>query len=302
MSRNIPVALQTVLNGEVMGLAVCATLTRVDGVVYGFTNHDYDVTFNGIVYSASSTIQATAIRQTHGQGIDNLEVFGLLTSAAIKDVDVLSGLYDNATIDLFVVNYLEIPTTNRALLLQGQIGEITIGTGYYQAEFRSLGQRLDQSVAELTSPYCRVRQLFDARCSPPGDSPATPTATPSTFRNTNTPVLSVTTDQKSITFGPLPGGMAQINYFQNGKITWTTGNNVPLAGEVKSNSASGFNATLNLQMVFPFTIQVGDQATLEAGCDRTYPTCLQKFNNVKNMRAEYFLPGVDKIIRWGRRR
>ncbi|HEY0236750.1 MAG TPA: DUF2163 domain-containing protein, partial [Afipia sp.] len=47
--RNIPSALQAKLDSGVTTLANCWTLTRRDGVVQGFTDHDEDIVVNAIL-------------------------------------------------------------------------------------------------------------------------------------------------------------------------------------------------------------------------------------------------------------
>ena len=54
---------------------------------------------------------------------------------------------------------------------------------------------------------------------------------------------------------------------------------------------------IELFLNMPFTIQVGDEFRVYAGCDKRLATCRDKFDNIVNMRAEPFLPGTDAITR-----
>lgn len=47
----------------------------------------------------------------------------------------------------------------------------------------------------------------------------------------------------------------------------------------------------------PFEIQVGDTFSIYAGCDKLRVTCRDKFDNIKNRRAEDFVPGPDKVLK-----
>lgn len=67
-------------------------------------------------------------------------------------------------------------------------------------------------------------------------------------------------------------------------------------GNVESTSP-----TITLQEAFPFAVAVGDEALLEAGCDRTFETCRTKFSNSVNFAGEPSIPGVDQIQERGRR-
>ena len=42
-------------------------------------------------------------------------------------------------------------------------------------------------------------------------------------------------------------------------------------------------------------IEIGDQFTIHAGCDKRRETCSAKFNNIVNLRAEPDLPGQDAV-------
>lgn len=53
---------------------------------------------------------------------------------------------------------------------------------------------------------------------------------------------------------------------------------------------------ITLFLTMPFVIQVGDQFSIYAGCDTRLTTCINKFANVTNMRAEPYLPGQDAFV------
>jgi uncharacterized phage protein (TIGR02218 family) len=46
----------------------------------------------------------------------------------------------------------------------------------------------------------------------------------------------------------------------------------------------------------PFAVEEGDSYSLQAGCDKTLPTCITRFNNALNFRGEPFVPGTDKML------
>jgi uncharacterized phage protein (TIGR02218 family) len=164
MSRSIPAPLMSHLQGEVLTLATMCRIERLDGTALALTSCDRDLAFGGETYVAMDPVSASSVQTSEGDGIDNLSIVGVLSSDLITDTDLLAGVYDGATVELFQVNYQENPLVSRALLLTGTIGEITLSDGTYTAEVRALGQRLAQQVGEVTSPTCRVRQLGDSRC------------------------------------------------------------------------------------------------------------------------------------------
>ena len=58
---------------------------------------------------------------------------------------------------------------------------------------------------------------------------------------------------------------------------------------------------LVLVLPMPYTIAVGNTYSLIAGCDKTFPTCRDRFSNVLNFRGEPYLPGLDSIVQVGRK-
>ena len=46
----------------------------------------------------------------------------------------------------------------------------------------------------------------------------------------------------------------------------------------------------------PNNIAAGDTFNAVAGCDKTFETCVAKFNNAVNFRGEPHVPGMDKML------
>lgn len=162
--RNIPAPLLAHLAGNVLTLALCVKITRPDGSVLGLTTFDRDLTLGGVTYEVVDGVNTTSLRATQGTGIDNMEIEGLLSSSRISDADLLAGRYDNALFEFFVVNWAEVPLTNRAVISSGTVGQIVFSEGKYHVELRSQTQHLSQNIIEMISPSCRVRLLGDSRC------------------------------------------------------------------------------------------------------------------------------------------
>jgi hypothetical protein len=86
-------------------------------------------------------------------------------------------------------------------------------------------------------------------------------------------------------------------YFDFGLVTWLTGANAGLAAmEVKAYVPG----QVTLQLPPPYPIVIGDTYSIHAGCDKLLATCRDRFNNLLNMRAEPYLPGMDRMIQVGR--
>lgn len=303
MPRTIPASLQTHLAGSVLTTAFLITITRLDGTVLGLTTANVNLTYQptGQLYEAMDSAAASQLRQTASTGVDNLDVAGVLSSTRITDQDLLAGRYDGASLDLSLVNYTQHPLVDRVLLVTGQLGEVTFSEGQYSAEFRSLSARLQQKVAALTSATCRVRQLFDSQCFVGGTNYAG-THTAADFRNPSAAVTAVSADRQTVTFNDtLFGSLGGV--YNYGRAQFLTGANAGLALEVKTSVALVGGSSIQLLFVLPWSLPVaiGDTALLEQGCDRTFDTCTGKYTNGGNFRAEPFIPGNNRVVRWGRR-
>lgn len=174
--KSIPAALQAHLNTRNTTLAMCWKVTRKDGKVFGFTEHDEDLVIDGVTYKAATGFTPSAIEASASLAVDNLDCTGLLDGKDIKDDDLLDGLWDNAEIEMFLVNW-EDPSQGKVLLPGwGWIGEVRLNRGRFVAEVRGMAQAVQQSIVELFSPLCRA-DLGDARCKvklwPPQWKPST---------------------------------------------------------------------------------------------------------------------------------
>jgi uncharacterized phage protein (TIGR02218 family) len=284
MPRDISIALRDHLAGEILSLALCVKLTRLDGTVLGFTSFDRPLTVDGVDYEPESAVQATALRVSEGSGADNFEVIGLLTSDRVTSLELRAGLYDGSEIEAFIVNWADL-TMGSLILVAGSLGEVTFSEGQFRAEVRSLMQRLQQSIGDLVTRTCQVRRLGDTECQVDLSG--------FTFQRS---VLSAS--GKTITFA---SDSHATGYYDYGRAEMRSGANAGFEREVKSHVLDGGNAAIELQEAFPFAVAVGDIAVLEAGCDRTFTSCVSKFSNGANFRGMPDLPGRDQVLRRGRR-
>jgi len=88
-------------------------------------------------------------------------------------------------------------------------------------------------------------------------------------------------------------------FFDYGVLTWTSGNNSGYTMEIKSYVKSMAFYNFYLYENMPYSIEVGDTFTVTIGCDKDLATCRDTFDNIVNMRAEPFIPGIDKVTQFG---
>jgi uncharacterized phage protein (TIGR02218 family) len=263
------------LAGEVTSLAVCWQLTLTDNTVMGFTDHTSDLTISSVLYKAATGFSPTSIETKDRFSVDNLDVAGILDSAAITEVDIMAGKYDFAEILIFMVNVTDLSQgiiTHR----RGWLGEVSLQNGQFTAEVRGLAQKLQQNIVELYSPTCRA-VLGDARCK----------VALAGFTATGA-INTVTSRQVFIS-----NSMTQAaGYFSGGEVQWLTGANAGRRMEIKEFS----NKQFTLVLPMPNNVAVGDTFNAIAGCDKTFNTCFTKFSNAVNFRGEPYVPGMDKML------
>ena len=80
-------------------------LRRADGLVLGFTDHDGDLTVDGTLCRAASGLTAGAVERGAGLAVDNAEVVGALSDAALRAEDVRVGRWDGAEVRAYLVDW-----------------------------------------------------------------------------------------------------------------------------------------------------------------------------------------------------
>ena len=114
----------------------CWALTRRDGMVMGFTDHDRALAFEGVAFRPDTGMNALALQQTTGLSVDNTEALGALSDEAIREADIEAGRYDGAELRAWLVNWQDV--TARSLIFRGTMGELRRAGGG-EVGGRSLG-------------------------------------------------------------------------------------------------------------------------------------------------------------------
>eukprot|EP01037_Dinobryon_pediforme_P023321 gene23321-24728_t len=95
----------------------------------GFTDHDRPLSIAGSVFEASTGLAASEAVASADLSIGGGEVTGALASAAITETDIAAGLYDGATVDVYLVNWAD--PDQYLHQRTGVIGEITRRDGAF---------------------------------------------------------------------------------------------------------------------------------------------------------------------------
>lgn len=259
-------------------LALCFKVTRRDDAVFGFTSHDLSLAFDGVTYEPESGFASSELQASLGLAVDTAEVDGALSSDRIAEEDIARGLWDNAAIERWLVNWADV--AQRHLLRKGSIGEISRGELAFQAEERGLAHNLIQETGRTNGRQCDA-VLGDAHCRFDLGDPD--------FNGAGT-VVSVA-DDIAVTASGLDAFAA--GWFAQGVLTWTAGANIGATIEVRGHAVAGTDAILTLWQKTALAVAAGDTFAIVAGCDKTFATCKAKFDNAANFRGFPHMPGND---------
>lgn len=278
----LPTGMQAHLDSGATTLCHCWKLTLRSGAVSGFTSHDRDLTFGGVTYVALSGFEASAIENSLGLNVDDLEVIGALSAASLNEAGLAAGRFDNAEIQILRVNWQN--AAQRVVLASGNLGEARRGPTGFRAEVRGLAHHLNQPQGRLFQYGCDT-DLGSAKCGVNLTLPA--------YRGTGS-VQSIPVDEDNRR-SFIASGLEDFSsgWFSRGKILWTSGANNGLAMEVKEHRLSGGIVTVDLWLAMPQVIVAGDTFSITAGCDKQFETCKAKFDNAVNYRGFHRMPGND---------
>lgn len=161
--RNVPAALQTHLDGEVISLARCIKITLSDGRILRLTTHDVDIVVSGDTYVAGIPLEFSSFQSSSDLSVDNAELVIGIDEDLIKTVDLDGGAYDAAPFELFALNW-ETPANGVVYLKRGTLGDVTVEDGISaKVHLRGLTQALQRPIVERYSPTCRAA-LGSTRC------------------------------------------------------------------------------------------------------------------------------------------
>ncbi len=253
---------------------------RKDGVVFGFTDHDRDLTFEGLTFRADTGMSGLALSQATGLSVDNTEAMGALSADAITEADIAAGRYDGAEVSAWLVNWQDVSA--RQLLFRGSIGEIRRGGGAYHAELRGLTEALNRPLGRAFQKPCTA-VLGDFSCGFDVTTPGYVHEGP----------VTETRDGREFLFPALPG--FEQAWFQRGRLSVVTGVAAGLGGAIKRDRDDGDLRRVELWEPLRAEIAPGDELRLVAGCDKRFDTCRFKFNNILNFQGFPDIPEEDWI-------
>lgn len=270
----LPAALKAHIDTGATTLCRCWRVTRRDGTVLGFTEHDADLTVDGTRFFAASGFSASEAETALGLAAPNGEVAGAFSSQAIDEADLERGRYDGARVEVLLVNWAD---PSQFLLEHVRvIGEVTRTDNSFRAELRGLAARLDQPNGRVYGRRCDAR-LGDGRCK----------VNVASFRASGAVVEA----------DPLQASVSGLSAFATGwfgfgVLTFTSGALAGRAVDIAGHQA-GNPARLTFWLPLSESPLAGDTFEIVAGCDKGFSTCRAKFGNGLNFQGFPHMPGSD---------
>ena len=256
--RTLPDGLQAHLDTGATTLCHCWRVTRADGVRLGFTDHDGALDFDGTRFEAASGFEGTEGVSALGLRVGSAEVAGAFASERIARADLEGGVYDGATVEVWLVNWAA--PAQRLLMSVGTVGEVRSMDGAFAAELRGPAHALHAKGGRVFSHMCGAR-LGDAACGVSLDAPA--------FAGIG--VVAAREGERAVV-GTGLDGFAD-GWFRQGRLRWTGGANAGGSAEVKAHRRRDGVAVLELWERPARTIAPGDTFVVTAGCDHRFETC-----------------------------
>jgi len=258
----------------------CWIVSRNDGVRIGFTDHDTSVSIEGITCQAVSGFHPTQASQQLGLSVDDQQIEGVLDGEALTEGDLLAGLYDNASVEVWMVNWNAPQERFQSRL--AFLGEVSQKDGLFEAELRGLTSVLEKNVGRSYLRQCDAI-LGDADCGVD--------VSKSEYRFSG--IVGKVLTRKRFLVSELD--QYPRNWFAFGKLKWTSGENVGRSVDLDSAAVTN-NTEIIMWEAMPSVVNLGDQFTLTVGCNKTFETCKSKFANQLNFRGCPHIPGQDFVL------
>jgi hypothetical protein len=154
-------SLQTALESGVTTLCWGWHVTRRDGQVFGFTDHDRDLEIEGVVFLAGSGFGGAGLEREAGLAPGQADLAGALDAAVLRAEDLEAGLWSGAIVELWRIDWSQ--PEERVHLATGELGEVRRRDGRFEAQWLGPAHRLERTIGRVFSRRCDA-VLGDPRC------------------------------------------------------------------------------------------------------------------------------------------
>lgn len=265
------------------------TITRTDGQVFAFTSLDRPLTFRGVVHQPCNSLAASAVELSTIVGVTgSMELRGTLADGGVSETDLYNGLFDGASIEVWMMPWDNAGGEIPFRLMAGVTGASSSGDTDFSQEILTASAQLGQrALLETFTPSCRYEfgNQVDPRC------PVDLVALTVTGSATGLPIPNASTNATRRIFTDSTRIEAD-GFFNLGRITWTSGLNAGATSEVKDFTAGQF--ILWEALLFP--IALTDAYSLTPSCDKSPAGHLQFNADMVDFGGFPDVPGGDALV------
>jgi len=263
------------------------TIRLSSGQVLRYTDADVMINYSGNNYSASGPlIKRTGIRTVRGIEVDTLNI---TFTAGLQDTVlgepiipfIIGRGFDGALIELdraFMADWGQ-PVVGAVPRFVGRVADVDPANREQATlQVKSPLELLDTKVPRgVYQPAC-LRTVYSADCG----------VNRALFETVGTVQAGGNTDRLI-----LSNLVADLGYFDQGVIRFTSGGNAGVARTVRRQTGDG---TVTLILGLPAVPQPGDQFLIYPGCPRTLDACTNKFNNRSRYRGFPYIPVAETAV------
>lgn len=159
--KTIPEELQAALEAGVTTTCLCWRLARRDGEVVAATEHDRPLIVGGHVYAPGGALDGVQFALSASLAPGSAAARGALSAEAITEADLDAGLWDEARIDVFRVDWQH--PEHFMHVWSGRLTRIRRRQAGFEAELVSLKADLERPVGRVYTRRCDAT-FGDGRC------------------------------------------------------------------------------------------------------------------------------------------
>jgi uncharacterized phage protein (TIGR02218 family) len=176
--KSATTAMKAHLAGDVTTICRLYKMTRKDGTVFTFTDHDQDIDTSdyqdvftdgslspplGYTYIAAVGFAPTATENKSDLSVDNSEATAFIDSETIREEDIRFGIWDATAVEIRVCNWADL-TMGEIRVRYGTLGNMTLKNGLVTFELLGLTNKLQILQGRTYGPRCDA-ELGDSRCT-----------------------------------------------------------------------------------------------------------------------------------------
>jgi uncharacterized phage protein (TIGR02218 family) len=292
LSINNRMASNITANRSVHRFATMFTVALVDGTIYRFTDHNEELYDGSNTFTPVSGFNASAREMQDGLQINDVEIVGYLSDSVISADDIRSGRWQNATVTEKIVDWL-YPWAGDYGERRYSASEVKWTETRWTVNIEGVGRKLRRKIGDTMGRMCRW-DLGDTNCGIDIDS----------FTDVGeVSGASTLYPRKRMLASGLSAGHPD-GYYEYGLVTFTSGANNGLVGEVHKWTQSTGEIILRLPM--PFDISIGDDFDIYPGCGKIPEFCKGTSgdrdrpwsNNMAEYGGFFSIPGLNKLIQY----